>query len=332
MDEHRRNRRDTLGVGGLVVAGAVVGGRPAPTEQTRSQPMQRAPVDGDDAELEYEVHGAAAGEPVVLIHGALIAEAYAPLCAEPAVAARYRLVRYHRRGYAGSSRVPAPFSIAQQAADCRALLRGLGIERAHVVGHSTGGAMALQLALDAPEVVHSLVLLEAALLDVPSGALLAEALEPAFQLYQAGKTEEAVDGFIQAVIGPAYRGFLDELIPGAFAQAVADADTVFAVESPSVGEWRFTQEDARRIGQPVLAVLGSESAKDWAGWPEVQARVQEWMPQAEPFVLAGANHALEEMDPRGVAEAMAAFFARHPIPAPALPRALPRTGGASRPE
>ena len=36
MDEHRRNRRDTLGVGGLVVAGAVVGGRPAPTAQTRS--------------------------------------------------------------------------------------------------------------------------------------------------------------------------------------------------------------------------------------------------------------------------------------------------------
>ena len=99
---------------------------------------------------------------------------------------------------------------------------------------------------------------------------------------------------------------------------LADADTFFAVEMPSLGEWRFTREDARRITQPVLAVLGSESAKDWAGWPEVQARVQEWMPQAEPFVLAGANHALQETDPRGVAEAMAAFFARHPIPAPAL--------------
>ena len=97
--------------------------------------MQRARVDG--AVLEYEVIGA--GEPVVLIHGACIAEAYAPLCAEPALTTHYRLVRYHRRGYAGSCPVKAPFSVAQQAADCRALLRHLGIERAHVVGHSSGG-------------------------------------------------------------------------------------------------------------------------------------------------------------------------------------------------
>jgi pimeloyl-ACP methyl ester carboxylesterase len=274
---------------------------------------QRLSVDG--AVLEYEVVGV--GEPVVLIHGAFIAEAFAPLCAEPAVASRYRLVRYHRRGYAGSAPVPAPFSIAQQAADCRALLQYLGVERAHVVGHSSGGAIALQLALDAPEVVHSLVLLEPGLLDVPSGPLFAEAVEPAFRMYQAGDKEGATDAMLRVAIGPAYRGFLDALMPGAYAQVLADADTVFAVESPSLGAWRFTREDARRIGQPVLAVLGSESARDWAGWPEVQARVLEWLPQAEPFVLAGANHALQEMDPRGVAEALAAFFARHPVPAPA---------------
>ncbi|MBV9357311.1 MAG: alpha/beta hydrolase [Chloroflexi bacterium] len=146
--------------------------------------------------LEYEIVGA--GEPVVLIHGALLAEAYAPLCAEATVAACYRLVRYHRRGYAGSSRVAAPFSIAQQAADCRALLRGLGIERAHVVGHSSGGLIALQLALAAPEVVHSLVLLEPALMDVPSGPLFVEAIGPALQMYEAGDKEGGVDEAVHA--------------------------------------------------------------------------------------------------------------------------------------
>jgi pimeloyl-ACP methyl ester carboxylesterase len=289
--------------------------------------MQRAPVDGDGTELEYEILGSPAGEPVVLIHGALIAEAYAPLCAEPVVAARYRLVRYHRRGYAGSAPVPAPFSVAQQAADCRAMLRHLGIERAHVVGHSTGGVMALQLALDAPEVVHSLVLLEPFLPDVPSGPVFAEAIAPALQLYQAGDTAGALDGFVRVAIGPAYRSFLDALIPGWYAQALADTDACITVELPSIGEWRFTREDARRITQPVLAVHGSESAKDWAGWPEVQARVLEWLPHAEPFVLPGANHALEEMDPRGVAQALAAFFTRYPIPAPA-PAASPVPAGA----
>src|SRR5215207_6041573 len=117
------------------------------------RPMQLMPV--DDGELEFTVAGPAVGEPVLFVHGAFIAEAEAPLCAEPALA-RYRLVRYHRRGHAGSSRLPAGFGHAQQAADCRALLRGLGIGHAHVVGHSAGGTIALRLALDAPEVVHSL--------------------------------------------------------------------------------------------------------------------------------------------------------------------------------
>ena len=175
-----------------------------------SKPMQRARVDG--AELEFEVTGA--GEPVLLIHGAFIAEAYAPLCAEPALNSRYRLVRYHRRGYAGSSPVRAPFSLAEQAADCRALLRHLGIERAHVVGHSSGGVIALQLALDAPEVVHSLILLEPGLLDVPSGALLAEAFGPVLEQYGAGDKEGAADSFLRWAIGPDYRALARSADPG----------------------------------------------------------------------------------------------------------------------
>jgi pimeloyl-ACP methyl ester carboxylesterase len=43
------------------------------------------------------------------------------------------------------------------------LLRELAIERAHIVGHSSGGLIALQLALDHPELVRSLALLEPAL-------------------------------------------------------------------------------------------------------------------------------------------------------------------------
>jgi pimeloyl-ACP methyl ester carboxylesterase len=227
------------------------------------------------------------------------------------------LIRYHRRGYADSSHPSGPASIARQAADCRALLAHLGVERAHVVGHSSGGAIALQLALDVPEVVHSLVLLEPALLDVPKGALIEGAIGPAIRLYEAGQKEAATDGFLRWAIGPAYREFVDRLLPGGYAQAVADADTFFSVELPALQTWRFTREDAQRVSQPLLSVLGEESVKDWPGWPEVHARVQEWLPQAEPFVLRGANHALQEMDPRGIAEAMGAFFARHTVRLPA---------------
>jgi pimeloyl-ACP methyl ester carboxylesterase len=281
-------------------------------QSTSDQAMQHARVDEDDTEVEFEVVGSSSGEPVVLIHGAFLATAYAPLCAE-SLLAHHTLIRYHRRGYAGSSHPSGPAGFARQAADCRALLAHLGVEQAHVVGHSSGGAIALQLALDAPDIVHSLVLLEPALLDVPKGAVIEGAVGPAIRLYEAGEKEAATDGFLRWAIGPRYREFVDRLLPGGYAQAVADADTFFSVELPALQTWRFTREDAERISQPVLSVLGEESVKDWPGWSEVHARVQEWLPQAEPFLLRGANHMLEYVDPRGIAEALDAFIARHTV-------------------
>ena len=128
--------------------------------------MQRMRVDGVD--LEYTIRGT--GEPVVLIHAGVLAEWFAPLLAEPVLAGSYQLISYHRPGYAGSARVTGPLSIAAQAALCRGLMRELGIDRAHLVGHSSSAAMALQLALDAPDTVQSIASLEIALLAVPSGA------------------------------------------------------------------------------------------------------------------------------------------------------------------
>jgi pimeloyl-ACP methyl ester carboxylesterase len=271
--------------------------------------MNRAPIGG--RELEYEVRGA--GEPVVLVHGSHIADAFAPLLVEPVLADRYQLILYHRRGFAGSTHPDGSLSIVQQAADCRAFMRHLGVQCAHIVGHSYGGAIALQLALDAPEAVHSLALLEPALLIVPSAQQFMEAMGPVLQMYEAGNTTGAVDGFLQAVVGPEYRSVLDRVLPGAFAQAVADADMFFRIELPELQQWSFTQADAGRITRPVLAVLGADSHTLWPGWVEVHQLVQAWLPQAEAFVLKGATHGLQIIDPKGMAEGLAGFFARHPL-------------------
>jgi pimeloyl-ACP methyl ester carboxylesterase len=276
-----------------------------------AQAHQRVSVDG--AELESRVVGT--GEPVLLVHGSHIANAFAPLLAESALTGRYRLVSYHRRGFAGSTHPDRPLSIAEQAADCRGLLKELGIDRAHVVGHSYGGVIALQLALDAPATVHSLALLEPAGLAVPSAQQLMEAMGPAAGRYQAGDKAGAVDTFLRAVVGPDYRRMLDEVVPGGYQQAVDDADTFFAQELPALQEWRFTREEARRITQPVLAVLGADSSAVWPGFGEGYELVREWFPQAEGFTLPGATHALQMQNPGPLAEALAAFLARHPLPA-----------------
>jgi pimeloyl-ACP methyl ester carboxylesterase len=271
--------------------------------------MNRAQIGG--IELEYEVQGT--GQPVVLIHGSFIADGLRPLLAEPSLTERCQLFLYHRRGFAGSTHLDAPISIAQKAADCRAFLEHVGVQRAHFVGHSYGGNIALQLALDAPDVVHSIALLEPALFAVPSAPQLMESLAPAFQMYEAADKAGAIDGCLRTVFGPEYRDVLDRVLPGAFAQAVTDVDTFFRFEMPALQQWSFTQADAGRIEQPVLSVVGSESHTLWIGRKEVNELVQAWWPRSEAFVLQGATHALQIMNPTGMAEGLAGFFARHPI-------------------
>ena len=117
--------------------------------------MERAKI--GEVELEYSTHGT--GEPVLLIHGAHIADAMQPLVTEPALAP-FQTILYHRRGYAGSARPLGPTSTEDQARDAFGLLDHLSIPRAHVVGHSYGGMIALAFAAAAPTRLRTLALLE----------------------------------------------------------------------------------------------------------------------------------------------------------------------------
>ena len=122
------------------------------------QAMQRTEING----VELEISDSGSGEPVVFIHGAMGDECAAVLI-EPALANAFHLIHYHRRGYGNSEAPTAPVSIAQQAADCRAVMQHLSVERAHIAGQSYGGTILLQMALDFPDAVHSLALFEPAL-------------------------------------------------------------------------------------------------------------------------------------------------------------------------
>jgi pimeloyl-ACP methyl ester carboxylesterase len=277
--------------------------------------MTRATLGG--IELEYEIRGE--GEPVFLVHAGIFADWFEPLLEESALTGRYRVISYHRVGYAGSSRVAGPVTIAQQAAHLHLLMRHLRIDRSHIVGHSSGGNIALQLALVAPQRVHSLVIMEPAL-PVGGGGpqrLLATrpAMVPAVEAFRVGDKARAVDLFMQGVSGPGYRAPLEQKLPRAFDQAVAaDADTFFGQELPAVQKWSFTREDATRIRAPVLAVVGEKSTDVSPIWKERQEMLLGWLPKAEPFVLPGTTHLLHVENPRAMAEAVAAFLARHPLP------------------
>jgi 3-oxoadipate enol-lactonase len=118
---------------------------------------------------------------------------------------------------------------------------------------------------------------------------------------------------MRGVTGPDYRIALDRVLPGAFAEAVASADTFFGQELPAIQQWSFRREDARRITQPVLAVIGEKSREQSPIWNARQEMLLTWLPNAEGFVLPGATHLLYLENPRAMAESLAAFFARHPL-------------------
>ena len=266
------------------------------------------PLRLDDGELEYDVVGS--GEPLLLVHGSFMADGLFPLATEPRIAGSYRVISYHRRGYAGSSGAAATFTIRQQAADAQALLQHLRIPRAHVAGHSYGGTIAIHLSLEAPDLIGSLALLEPALVFlVPSGTMFQEMLAPTQSMYQRGDRAGALDAFLSRLVDPEYRQLLEKFLPpGAFELAIADCGTTFGVEMEALQRWTFTAEDAARIRQPVLSVLGEESAPISL---EIHSVLQRWIPHAEELVVPQATHALQFKNPQAVADGLARFLHRN---------------------
>ena len=268
-------------------------------------------VDFNGATLKYEVSGT--GEPVILVHGALIAEAFRPLLSEPNLETAYKLIIYHRRGYRDSINSSGSVSMAQQVADCRGLLRHLGFERAHFVGHSLGGSIVVQLAMDHPNVVHSLTLMEPALFGGETGEQYRASLAQAEQRFKVEPADVVADDFLKMRFGFDYRMLLEQVLPGAFAEAVVDAAATFEMDLPGLREWHFNEEEVGRITQPVLNVIGGQSEALWARFGEVYRLIQGWLPHAESFVLPDSAHFLTIQNPRGMSKALVDFWQRHPI-------------------
>jgi pimeloyl-ACP methyl ester carboxylesterase len=203
-----------------------------------------------------------------------------------------------------------PLTVAEDAAICARLMDHVGWQTAHVVGHSYGALVALQLAMDMPERVGSVALLEPAARGISSSEHVAAALQPVIAAYRSGDKAEAVDGFLRHVCGNGYRAVLDRVIPNAFGEALGEADLFFQAEMPAVQRFSFGPRDAERVTQPVLNVLGSDSVPRFVEGSEL---VQSWFPQAERLSVPEAGHLLMVQNPTALSKGLKDFFSRHRI-------------------
>jgi pimeloyl-ACP methyl ester carboxylesterase len=116
-----------------------------------------AVVQTNGLDIVYERVGE--GPPIVLVHGAAAdARMWRPQLA--ALAGEFTVVAWDEPGAGRSSDVPADFVLADYADCLAALLEALDLGRAHVVGLSWGGTVALELYRHRPELAASLILVD----------------------------------------------------------------------------------------------------------------------------------------------------------------------------
>jgi pimeloyl-ACP methyl ester carboxylesterase len=244
--------------------------------------------------LHYEIHGY--GEPLLLIHGAgEDARILAPL-AEALAAAGFRTITYDRRGTGRSSRDGWPSTdVSQHITDAADLLAALVRRPATVLGLSSGGVLALELAIRRPDLVAEAIAWEPAAVTVLGGAdeLHAMLMAPV----QAHLAEHPGDwtGAYDVMLGSLSGGQADLSDPQVVAMRrnaepavrddaqvitrhridtdqLASAPVVLAIgEQPNELHGRIVEELAAKSGLPVWRVIGADDHEVYLDRPEVLA-------------------------------------------------------------
>ncbi len=262
----------------------------------------------DGAEVSYTDSGGD-GAPLLLIHASGSADWFTPLAAEPALD-RHRVIRMVRAGYTGGT-APTGLTISDHARHAAALLRHLDAAPAHVLAHSSGTTIALQLAIEHPGLVRTLSLSEPPLVDTLADpadldvihAMLGPAIGGAIAATARGDLPGAYDLFMGGVCGPGYREIMTDVLGAErFDEAVRRSGYLFTEEVPAINAWTFDPAAAARLDLPVLLIQG-------AGSPPVfhrlVARMAGLIPGATVATVDG-NHLHPLTGPARLAELVAA--------------------------
>lgn len=229
------------------------------------------------------------GEPVVLLHSSGSSGAQWRALAEQ-LSERYRVIAPDLYGYGGTAHWPGrgPFHLECEAEIVLALLGRVG-ERAHVVGHSYGGAVALHVAGLRSDLLRSLTLIEPVAFHLLKGTdapALAEITAVADSVARAVACGEYVAGFGR---------FIDYWSgPQASARISPDKRCAMAARLPKIAlDFHATLNEPTRLDDfrlmtvPTLLLRGTSSPLPTRCICEMLARI---LPEAELKTIGGAGH------------------------------------------
>lgn len=219
---------------------------------------------------------------------------------------RYRVVAVEHRGHGRSHVGHEPLSTALFAADAVDVCRGLGIDRAHVVGLSMGGLVAQQVALAAPDLVDTLVLCD-------TGAYMPERMAEGLRAVaeyvrvngmpdSRGDVPHADPAFSRHTLAHRPHVARDNRREGAGNDPESWARAAHAVASHD------TRAELGRIAAPTLVVYGEE---DGVVLPDKAApALMAGLADAELLMVADAGHMVNLEQPEVFDAAITGFFAR----------------------
>jgi len=264
--------------------------------QTTTPPVKTVEVGANG--LAYIEQGN--GEPVVFIHGA-VSDFRTWLEQFNALSNDYRVISYSRRGHYPNreNEDSQPYTRARHAADLIEFLKALKLEKAHLIGHSYGAAVALIAAVEEPALAGSLILAEPSpipeLLSADAEALLAEqktGFDKAMRLAEKGENAAAVREFLHTVIG------IDAfcLLPEERRAVILENAGTLLPMLKNYYDSRLTREQLKKLKIPTLFITGEISP--------VIARltckaIDRFLPDSKIAVLKCASHGLQLENPKG---------------------------------
>jgi pimeloyl-ACP methyl ester carboxylesterase len=126
-----------------------------PTKQTSSRQSGYASVNG--LKMYYEIHGD--GEPLVLLHGSFMTIDMNWSALIPELSKIRKVIAVEMQGHGRTADIKRSFSYDALASDVAELIKHLNLDSAEVLGYSLGGTVAMQLAIQHPDLVKKLILI-----------------------------------------------------------------------------------------------------------------------------------------------------------------------------